>query len=475
MTGSNSSAVRQAIRDSWAKDRRLAKVMFFSMRPKSDDLFRELRAESVKYADLVIVSHAYEGINSSADATLHMLKAAVVLGSEITHVVKMDEDCFVHIENMIDALASAPKQWMYGGNPFISGDTLEKHKPQEPGMNLTKSSWPPAAVLPAYAAGYGVAFTLDLMKHIASGAAHMTMPPTNPIWLEDAATGIWVKYIGHEQQDNDAQEAQEPEQLISSQDAKVSFQLPYHVEWGQDMCLIGEGEALGNWDVAQCIPMAWNQGDMWTAQAALPRGSSLEYKYIVREGTEDVLSRHVLEWQPCDNLRLECTEQELTVLDSWEGAQHKVFTGTEGLPQPLEGDDDQQPLAEDTAPLAMGIEDALAVAEGAVSPAAEPAAAEHLATKGAAGIPARPVMMALLDAPVLTAEELATADLDSQLMTEAPATLNGIGGKTDTVHAGAEEDLQHHISQVRRNDVSVPAWLKQQETASDPLTDGDDY
>jgi len=26
---------------------------------------------------------------------------------------------------MIDALASAPKQWMYGGNPFISGDTLE--------------------------------------------------------------------------------------------------------------------------------------------------------------------------------------------------------------------------------------------------------------------------------------------------------------------------------------------------------------
>jgi len=201
MTRSNSSAVRQAIRDSWAKDRRLAKVMFFSMRPKSEDSFRELRAESVKYHDLVIVSHAIEGINSSADATLHMLKAAVVLGSEITHVVKMDEDCFVHIENLIDALADAPKQWMYGGNPFITGDTLEKHKSQEPGMNLSKSSWPPSTVLPAYAAGYGVAFTLDLVKHMAAGA-HMTMPPTNPIWLEDAATGIWVKFIGQEQQVN---------------------------------------------------------------------------------------------------------------------------------------------------------------------------------------------------------------------------------------------------------------------------------
>jgi len=97
MTRSNSSAVRQAIRQSWAKDRRLAKVMFFSQRPNLDDLFRELRAESVKYHDLVIVSHAYEDINSSADATLHMFKAAVVLGSEITHVVKMDEDCFIHI------------------------------------------------------------------------------------------------------------------------------------------------------------------------------------------------------------------------------------------------------------------------------------------------------------------------------------------------------------------------------------------
>jgi len=68
-------------------------------------------------------------------------------------------------------------------------------------MNLTKSSWPPTAVLPTYAAGYGIAFTLDLVKHIAAGA-HMTMPPTNPIWLEDAATGIWVKYIGQEQQVN---------------------------------------------------------------------------------------------------------------------------------------------------------------------------------------------------------------------------------------------------------------------------------
>lgn len=40
----------------------------------------------------------------------------------------------------------------------------------------------------------------------------------------------------------------------------------------QDICLVGEDPALGDWDVSKCVPMAWHEGDVWTADAELPEG-----------------------------------------------------------------------------------------------------------------------------------------------------------------------------------------------------------
>lgn len=42
------------------------------------------------------------------------------------------------------------------------------------------------------------------------------------------------------------------------------------VEWGQEVALVGGVDTLGAWDVEKSIPMAWNDGDMWTAEAELP-------------------------------------------------------------------------------------------------------------------------------------------------------------------------------------------------------------
>ena len=42
------------------------------------------------------------------------------------------------------------------------------------------------------------------------------------------------------------------------------------VEWGQEVALVGAAESLGAWDVEKSIPMSWNDGDFWTAQAELP-------------------------------------------------------------------------------------------------------------------------------------------------------------------------------------------------------------
>jgi len=40
------------------------------------------------------------------------------------------------------------------------------------------------------------------------------------------------------------------------------------VEWGQEVAVVGAVDGLGNWE--HCIPMSWNDGDVWTTQAELP-------------------------------------------------------------------------------------------------------------------------------------------------------------------------------------------------------------
>lgn len=54
--------------------------------------------------------------------------------------------------------------------------------------------------------------------------------------------------------------------------AKVAFNLPHHVEFGQELCLVGEVEDLGNWSAESCLPLAWHDGDVWTAECELPAG-----------------------------------------------------------------------------------------------------------------------------------------------------------------------------------------------------------
>jgi hypothetical protein len=54
--------------------------------------------------------------------------------------------------------------------------------------------------------------------------------------------------------------------------AKVAFKVPHHVEYGQEMCVVGGVTDLGEWSPEQCVPMAWSDGDVWVAEAAVPAG-----------------------------------------------------------------------------------------------------------------------------------------------------------------------------------------------------------
>lgn len=49
-----------------------------------------------------------------------------------------------------------------------------------------------------------------------------------------------------------------------SNKVKLSFKLPYRCSFGQELCLVGSGEFLGNWSVENGKRMHWTDGDVWT-------------------------------------------------------------------------------------------------------------------------------------------------------------------------------------------------------------------
>ena len=56
------------------------------------------------------------------------------------------------------------------------------------------------------------------------------------------------------------------------QKVKLSFKLPYRCSFGQELAIVGSGEALGNWDVQHAKRMHWTSGDVWEVDFEVSTG-----------------------------------------------------------------------------------------------------------------------------------------------------------------------------------------------------------
>ncbi|KAF5843061.1 carbohydrate-binding-like protein [Dunaliella salina] len=84
--------------------------------------------------------------------------------------------------------------------------------------------------------------------------------------------------------------------------ANVNLRIPYHVDFGQCLAIVGSGEHLGNWNPGSAIKMTWTEGDYWVAELQLKTLSEteLEYKYLVLNSDGNLGL-----WKPGSNFRLE--------------------------------------------------------------------------------------------------------------------------------------------------------------------------
>ncbi|WIA39587.1 hypothetical protein OEZ86_005671 [Tetradesmus obliquus] len=152
------------------------------------------------------------------------------------------------------------------------------------------------------------------------------------------------------------QQAERPATTVSgsSNKVKLSFKLPYRCSFGQEICLVGSGEALGNWSVENGKRMHWTDGDVWEVDFEVSAGPEveLEYKYVVKSQDGGVLC-----WKPGENCQIKvpvwlreekAIAEGVQVRDAWDGSIQDIELEVTGF-QRTEFTEDEERAAVQSA------------------------------------------------------------------------------------------------------------------------------
>lgn len=185
-------ATRRAVRHTWGSDVRLGRVVFSVLRPASNETFSQLRAEAAEHGDIIVTSEVADAYNNLTYATLALFRAAAVNADRMTHLFKTDDDCYINVALLLDALHALPRTRLY------SGYNMRSHEPIRcvPCANsVPYSNWASDEPFPRYGYGLGYLLSMDVVQRIAAGVPHVVMRPNSLLVVEDTAVGVWVDHI----------------------------------------------------------------------------------------------------------------------------------------------------------------------------------------------------------------------------------------------------------------------------------------
>ncbi|PQM37900.1 uncharacterized protein Pyn_35706 [Prunus yedoensis var. nudiflora] len=97
----------------------------------------------------------------------------------------------------------------------------------------------------------------------------------------------------------------------------VKFQLQKECSFGQQFLIVGDDPMFGLWDPSSAIPMNWSDGNVWTVELDIPVGKSVQFKFILKEITGNIL------WQPGPDRIFQTweTKNTITVCEDWADAE----------------------------------------------------------------------------------------------------------------------------------------------------------
>ena len=187
---------RQIIRSTWGADKRVSRLMFFTLRPQSSLHFKQLRREAADLGDLVVTAEVLTHYHNITYSTYEIFKTAARIGG-FTHVFKADDDSYFRWNLLLPALESLPTEWLYAGYPMKSEQIRRTGK-----HGVTHQYNWPFPRTPPYAYGWGYVVSMDIAKEIAAGAPLALMEPGRLLPLEDVSVGFWVDYIRQDREVN---------------------------------------------------------------------------------------------------------------------------------------------------------------------------------------------------------------------------------------------------------------------------------
>lgn len=179
---------RETVRRTWATHPLLQRVVFVLNRPTDEQLLDMVIDEANYHHDIILLGQIHEHYYNITYQTLEIFRSAYAYNQSITHVVKCDDDSYIHAQRLEKLLIRLPKQLTWIGN---------LNKGYRPNRN-PKSKWfVPVAEWPqnysnvVWANGPGYVVTRDLAYFLATGVVAKCMPEAL-FKLEDIAVGAWL-------------------------------------------------------------------------------------------------------------------------------------------------------------------------------------------------------------------------------------------------------------------------------------------
>ncbi|KAF8089828.1 hypothetical protein N665_0496s0036 [Sinapis alba] len=128
------------------------------------------------------------------------------------------------------------------------------------------------------------------------------------------------------------EEAAETEAVEKSpgRTVRVRFQLRKECVFGEHFFILGDHPPVfgGLWDPENALPLNWSDGHVWTLDLDLPVGRLVEFKFILKAETGEIL------WQPGPNRAIHTweTNKTIRICEDWENADLQMMMEEEFVP-----------------------------------------------------------------------------------------------------------------------------------------------
>ncbi|KAE8662342.1 Carbohydrate-binding-like fold, putative isoform 3 [Hibiscus syriacus] len=198
-------------------------------------------------------------------------------------------------------------------------------------------------------------------------------------------------------------------QAFPSKTVNVKFELQKECSFGEQFFIVGDHPLLGLWDPESALPLTWSEGHVWTAELGIPVGVSIQFKFLLKTRTGDLL------WQPDPDRIFESLETENTIIvcEDWEKAENQKVV-------------EEELIANEDGPL---LDSEMAIAVENFKPPEEELIAEANPTS-----PGMEQLQAL-------SEESATGDVDTLLEKPLPIVAENISYPEEDFIANADNGV----------------------------------